>query len=197
MPKPSTATNDPKEAGDWLGQGKLLAYPSESVWGIGCDAFCKTATNHLLTLKNRPISKGLIVLTDNAQRLLPLLDPLPLDNATLLARLQTTHKDQAQTWVINTAQMPTYLTGDHQSLAIRVTPHPLLQRLCQTLVSKTNPYGFLVSTSCNLTDRPPAQTLDEAYGYFGNEVHYLMGDTLGFDKPSKINDLITGETLRW
>lgn len=197
MPKPSTLiTDNPKVASDWLKEGRLLAYPSESVWGFGCDAFCQSAACHLLTLKNRPVSKGLIVITDSAQRLLPLLDPLPLDNDTLLIRLSTQAPNQAQTWVINTAQMPNYLTGNHQSLAVRVTTHPMLQKLCQNLVSRTNPYGFLVSTSCNLSQYPPACSFDEAYGYFGNEMYYLMGDTLGFDKPSKISDIITGDTLR-
>lgn len=197
MPKPSAfITDDPKVASNWLKKGRLLAYPSESVWGLGCDAFCESATAHLLALKNRPVNKGLIVITDNAQRLLPLLDPLPPDNDTLLTKLNTQGLNQAQTWVIKTKKMPDYLTGDHQSLAVRVTTHPLLQKLCQHLVSKTNPYGFLVSTSCNLSQYPPASTFDEAYGYFGDEMYYLMGDTLGFDKPSKISDIITGDTLR-
>lgn len=196
----SNATNCPKIAGHWLKQGKILAYPSESVWGLGCDAFCESAVNKLLALKQRSIAKGLIVLSDSIDSISPLLptpqkqqilDKLNQSNATSLSVAQ------AQTWLVPVSGVPQFLLGNHQKLAIRITPHRLLKQLCCHLVDKQNPYGFLVSTSCNLSGTAPAMTLMQAYDYFGDDVYYLQGETLGFDKPSKINDIITGDAIRF
>ena len=59
---------------NYLQAGGVLAYPSESVWGLGCDAFNTDAINQIINLKHRDIGKGLIVLTDAAKRLKSLID---------------------------------------------------------------------------------------------------------------------------
>ena len=64
------------QAAKWLSEGELLAYPTESVWGIGCDAYDQAAVQRILDIKQRPQSKGMIVITDSAERLAPLLDAL-------------------------------------------------------------------------------------------------------------------------
>ena len=71
-------TTEIEQAAQWLQQGKLLAYPTESVWGIGCDAYNEEAVNQILTIKNRPAEKGMIVVTDNIDRVRPLIDQLPV-----------------------------------------------------------------------------------------------------------------------
>lgn len=198
-------TDSPSLASGWLKQGKILAYPSESVWGLGCDAFCEPAVSALLALKNRPSDKGLIVLSDHADRLTPLFTDLPMaQKQQILANFDQSNNvishpsiTQAQTWLVPVNNIPAYLTGHHQQLAIRLTPHYLLKQLCSLLVHHKNPYGFLVSTSCNLTNCPPATSFEEAYRYFGDKVAYLQGETLGFSKPSKINDIITGKAIRF
>lgn len=198
-------TDSPSLASDWLKQGKILAYPSESVWGIGCDAFCESAVSALLALKNRPINKGLIVLSDSIDRLVPLFDDLPMaQKQQILDKLNqcnnaTNHLSiaQAQTWLVPVNGIPKFLIGEHQKLAVRMTPHWLLKQLCYHLIDEQNPYGFLVSTSCNWANHPPATSFEEAYRYFGDKVAYLKGETLGFNKPSKINDIITGEVIRF
>ena len=62
-------TDTVKQAAEWLQAGKLLAYPTESVWGIGCDPFNELAVQQLLAIKQRPIDKGMIVVTDRAVRI--------------------------------------------------------------------------------------------------------------------------------
>lgn len=187
---------------DYLKAGGVLAYPTESVWGLGCDASHSQALDRVIELKNRDLGKGLIVLSDAADRLQPLLnvshetfDWVKLEQA---AQNYTALNQRALTWLVpvKAYHLPKILTGDHDTLAVRITTHPLLNTLCTQLVCDQNPYGFLVSTSCNRSGQPPARTLAEAMAYFGDRVAYLDATTLGFDQPSCIQDLITGQILR-
>ena len=154
----SLITDSITQAAHWLSAGQLLAYPTESVWGIGCDPFDESAVQQLLTIKQRPIEKGMIVVTDKVERIGPLLTTLSQQQLqTVLASWQPTSKSriqQAHTWLLPidnqlAAPIPHWITGAHNSVAVRVIAHPLIQQLCAHLVSKQNPYGFLVSTSCN------------------------------------------------
>ncbi|MES1965942.1 Sua5/YciO/YrdC/YwlC family protein [Psychrobacter sp. AH5] len=202
-------THSVAKAAQWLNAGKLLAYPTESVWGIGCDPFDKSAVQQLLDIKQRPISKGMIVVTDKVQRIEPLLALLSDEQRqTVLDSWSQYHQKQAFTWLLPlgdplelTVPIPSWITGAHQSVAVRVIAHPLIQQLCACLVSAANPYGFLVSTSCNPSEQPPAVSLTQAQAYFVNndlaaQVGYLQGDTLGYILPSQIHDALTGTIIR-
>lgn len=190
----------------FLKSGGVLAYPSESVWGLGCDAFHAGAIERIFTLKARPGHKGLIVLTDAVNKVAPLLVDLnESEQNQILQRMQKQYDDfdalqgQARTWVVpvaTSAHLPNILTGGFDSLAVRVTHHHDLQQLCQALTDGSNPYGFLVSTSCNISGEPAATTLAQAKAYFGNQVGYLNAKSLGFTKPSQIIDVLTNEILR-
>mgnify|MGYP003614434439 FL=1 len=223
-------TDSVVEAARWLQQGQLLAYPTESVWGIGCDPFNQQAVQQLLAIKQRPLEKGMIVVTDSASRLTALLDYLSDEQRQLV--LDSWRNDfnsdaetkQAHTWLLPLAPnlpvaIPAWITGAHNSVAVRVIDHPLVQQLCQQVVSAHNPYGFVVSTSCNPSGQPPALSLADAQSYFlnnnnvanisthiytndsaninGNEqVGYLKGETLGYLLPSQISDALTGQVIR-
>ena len=223
-------TDSVVKAARWLQQGQLLAYPTESVWGIGCDPFNQQAVQQLLAIKQRPLEKGMIVVTDSASRLTALLDYLSDEQRQLV--LDSWRNDsnsdadtkQAHTWLLPLAPnlpiaIPAWITGAHNSVAVRVIDHPLVQQLCQQMVSVHNPYGFVVSTSCNPSGQPPALTLADAQSYFlnnnnvanisphlytndsaninGNEqVGYLKGETLGYLLPSQISGALTGQVIR-
>lgn len=194
------------EAVSYLQAGGVLVYPSESVWGIGCDGFCEQALKKVLHLKSRPMDKGVIVLTDSLDKVKALIKDLPLDTQTQIIATITQHQQahqrsdikQATTWLIpiKRTTIPAHITGKFDSLALRITPHPMLQSICKLLTSKQNPYGFLVSTSCNPSGQAPATSLEMAQAYFGEHVGYLQGEGLGFDKPSQIIDVLTGQVVR-
>ena len=106
---PSDITTEPMIASQWLKQGELLAYPTESVWGIGCDAMNEQAVIKILSIKQRHANKGLIVLTDTTERLIPLLVTLTNKQRQQLKKSwQAQHlKDQppqaqtqASTWLL-------------------------------------------------------------------------------------------------
>lgn len=203
MAKPDFITDDPEIAYEWLTQGKLLAYPTESVWGLGCDAFNQKAVDELLVLKNRPAHKGLIVLTATEFYIRDFLKTLPSsrEQDVITSWDYDNNRQQATTWLFdipNEIYIPQNVRGEHQSLAIRVINHAKVSMLCDLLAINENPnrFGFLVSTSCNLNGEPPAKDFDTAYAYFGDKVCYLLGETLGFDKPSQIKHAKTGELVR-
>lgn len=199
----SFVTDDVAVAVDWIRQGKLIAYPTESVWGLGCDPFNEQAVQALLAIKNRPIQKGLIVLTASQTHIQAFLADLPADRQTAIAHAwqadNTTR--QATTWLLDIPpqiSIPTWVRGEHSSLAIRLISHTKIAQLCDHIAkNKLNPYGFLVSTSCNRSTLPPAKDFATAYEYFGDEVGYLLGETLGYDKPSQILDGRTGQAVRF
>ena len=218
---PPFTTTSAHLAAAWIRSGRLLAYPTESVWGIGCDPFNQEAVQQLLDIKARPIEKGMIVVTDCAARIAPLLSTLStVQRQRVLASWQhNVQKDdlQAHTWLLplpqpsaQTHTIPAWITGIHHSVAVRVIAHPLVQQLCAELVSDRNPYGLLVSTSCNPSSQPPAQSLVDAQAYFttsdadrssvsnvlDTSVGYLVGDTLAYQMPSQIRDALTGQIIR-
>lgn len=186
----------------WLKQGRLLAYPTESVWGIGCDAMNEQAVQQVLSIKNRPIDKGMIVVVDTIDRLSPFLTGLShQQQQTLISSWQSAEQQQATTWLLpipKNITVPDWITGKHDSVAIRVIAHPLIQQLCKHLVSQDNPFGLLVSTSCNPAGMTPASTIEEARSYFAksDSVGYLSGTTLGYTLPSQIKNALTGEIIR-
>lgn len=217
----SHITQSTQQAATWLKQGQLLAYPTESVWGIGCDAYNEEAVSEILTIKQRPIDKGMIVVTDSLARIQPLIETLPslqqkrLLNVQLAQPLQPSNDNhrkntndveriispcrRAQTWLLPLPEqnnIPAWITGAHHSVAVRIIDHPLIKKLCHQIVSKHNPYGFIISTSCNIAGEPPAKTLSEAYNYFDSVIYYLEGQSLGYTQPSQIIDAITGDIVR-
>jgi len=76
LPDTPLTTNSVTQAAQYLRAGQLLTYPTESVWGIGCDPFNQLAVQQLLAIKQRPMDKGMIVVTDSAARIAPLLESL-------------------------------------------------------------------------------------------------------------------------
>lgn len=96
------------------------------------------------------------------------------------------------TWLIPVKPTtPSWLTGRFETLAVRVTAHPLVAALCRTFG------GAIVSTSANRSDRPPARSALEVRRTLGARLDYLLvGDCQGAERPSVIRDGRTGRVLR-
>ncbi|MDD5033842.1 MAG: Sua5/YciO/YrdC/YwlC family protein [Methylococcaceae bacterium] len=169
-----------------LRRGGLLAYPTEAVWGLGCDPCNEAAVDSLLALKRRPVLKGLILIGSDSRQIEPFLDLKAHD----LRRLAGW--PGPITWIVPaSSQTPAWLRGDHDTIAVRVTAHPLSSALCQAFG------GALVSTSANPTGSPPARTRLKVRAYFSDaELVFLPGKTGGLAKPTAIFDARSGKQLR-
>lgn len=190
-----------KLASDFVQQGNLLAYPTEAVWGIGCDPFNQQAVEQILAIKNRPLEKGMIVIAPSIASIQPFLQYLPQERQQTILSSWRKVDNQAITWLFPIPQdlpikIPDWVTGGRDSLAIRVIAHPTIGKLCQKLISPQNPYGFLISTSCNPSGELPAKNFTQAQQYFGESVGYLVDETLNFTQPSQIKNALSGELVR-
>jgi L-threonylcarbamoyladenylate synthase len=167
--------------------GGVIAYPTEAVWGVGCDPFNEHAVQRLLALKNRPVEKGLILVADSISQLDFLLHDLPLE---WINRMACTWPGP-NTWVVpHQNRVPSWISGRHPGVAVRVTDHPLVRELCALT-------GPLVSTSANPAGRPAARSRLRVQQYFGHELDAVLNGSLGGRKsPSQIRDLISGALLR-
>lgn len=172
-----------------LRQEQVIAYPTEAVFGLGCDPDSETAVNRLLTLKQRPWEKGLILIAAGFEQLEPYVEITALSDEQRQAMLATWPGPVS--WVIPAQRStPRWLTGQFSSLAVRVSDHPLVQQLCRE-------YGKpLVSTSANLSGLPPCRTAEEVMRQFGADFPVLAGQVGGRLNPSEIRDALTGKTLR-
>lgn len=168
--------------------GGIIAYPTESVFGLGCDPLNPCAVKRLLELKQRPANKGLILISDSFARLQPLLGPVPADRLAIVLDSWP----GPVTWIMPADPgVPTGLRGQHTSLAVRVTAHPLAAALCKAAGMP------LVSTSANLSRHPPARNALEVRIRCDNRVDFIVhGATGGLTRPTQIRDALSGNQLR-
>ena len=180
----------PDAAAVLLRRGGVIAYPTEAVWGLGCDPFDETAVRRLLAIKRRPVDKGVILVAARVSQFDGLLawDRLPGDRADVV-RAQW---PGPRTWIVpTTPHVPAWITGAHDGVAVRVSDHPDVIALCEAFG------GPLVSTSANLAGEPPAFTFDTLSAEVLAQVDgVLAGDTGGLRAPTAIRDAATGEELR-
>lgn len=172
-----------------LKQGGIIAYPTEAVFGLGCDPFNQDAVTQLLRLKHRSAQKGLILIADCFEKFHPLITEIPAERQeAILATWPGPY-----TWVFpaNLAVVPEEIRGGNETIAIRVTAHPVARQLCQFFGSP------LISTSANFSFEEPLCTAESVKAYFGNDLDYILeGQTSGLLKPTEIRDALTGEVLR-
>ncbi|WP_434582814.1 L-threonylcarbamoyladenylate synthase type 1 TsaC [Klebsiella sp. R390] len=167
----------------------VIAYPTEAVFGVGCDPDSEKAVMRLLELKQRPVDKGLILIAANFEQLKPYIDDSQL-NDEQRATIYACWPGPVTFVFPANASTPRWLTGRFDSLAVRVSDHPLVIALCEA-------YGKpLVSTSANLSGQPPCRTTAEVLAQFGADFPVVDGPTGGRQNPSEIRDALTGERFR-
>jgi len=171
-------------------QGGIIAYPTEAVFGLGCDPDNSQAIEKLLRIKNRSPNKGLILLAANYSQLLPYIDDskIPQDKRS---RVLSRWPDGITQLVPKNNKLSQLLTGKFSTIAVRLTSQPDVVALCNK-VNKP-----IVSSSANLSGQQPAKTWQEVEETLSEAVDFIIkGNTLGYTQPSKIIDALTGETIR-
>lgn len=163
----------------------VFAYPTESVFGLGCNPDDREAVRRLLSIKKRSESKGLILIASDFSQVEKYLQPLSKSQMLLTHPSETTYIYPALETV------PKWLTGEFNSLAVRVTKHEVAKKLCEVFGSA------LVSTSANISGEAPALTVEEVSRQLGDQIDALVDEKLGnLSQPSEIRDSISGEKIR-
>lgn len=177
-----------RRAGAVIRAGGVVAYPTEAVWGLGCDPLDTEAVARILAIKERPVSMGLILIAASVEQLEPWVE---VTSEQTRARILATWPGPV-TWVLPAQDwVPGWLHGGRGSLAVRVTAHAQSAALCRAC-------GFaIVSTSANRSGRPPARTGVQVRRWFGDELDLILGGgTGGLERPSEIRDGLSGRQIR-
>ena len=165
----------------------MIAYPTESCYGLGCDPDNRRAVLRILKLKQRPQRKGLILIASDYHQVARYLQPLTLEQQQRLKDAGA----QAITYLIPVKpSCPRWLRGAHDTLAVRLTAHPIARQLCHSVDSA------LVSTSANRSGQRPAKTYAQCLRRFGKKVWVLPGRVGKRRKPSTIRMWGDGKIVR-
>lgn len=168
--------------------GGVIAYPTEAVFGLGCLPRDRRAVMRVLAIKRRSWRKGLILIGAELAQLerYVVLPPEPR-RAEILASWPGPH-----TWVLDArSDAPRWITGGSGGVAVRVTAHPVAAELCRAVGEA------LVSTSANVSRRPPHRRLLNLRRDLGAEIDCVLAGPLGgLASPTAIRDGRSGRVLR-
>lgn len=173
-----------------LRRGGVVAYPTEAVYGLGCDPHDHAAFERLFALKRRPASQGVLLIAADFRQIAHYIDNAEICEDTL-DRIRGEWPGP-YTWVFpRSPAVPAWIAGGHAGIALRVTAHEPTAALCRAFG------GALVSTSANPHGHPPARTAAEAEAYFGEALDGLVDAPVGGQaSPTLIRDAVSGVIIR-
>ncbi|HEY3521079.1 MAG TPA: Sua5/YciO/YrdC/YwlC family protein [Rhodanobacteraceae bacterium] len=175
------------EAAALLRAGGALAYPTEAVFGLGCDPDNRQAFEKIFALKQRPPEQGVLLIAAEFSQIADWIEAPP----EAIARARATWPG-AHTWVFpRSPRVPEWVAGAHGGIALRVTAHETAAALCRAFA------GPIVSTSANIHGQSPARSAKECETVFGSALDgILQGKTGGLSRPTPIADALTGGIIR-
>ena len=183
-----TLTTDLQQATQALCDGGVIAYPTEAVYGLGCHPFLSEAVHQLFRIKQRQPEKGLILVASDWSQIEMLIEPIP---PHIQAHIQSTWPG-AHTWLFPASDVvPDWIRGQHNTIALRISAHPIVQALCNKFC------GPIVSTSANISGQPPTRDYRTTCIAFKDRVDCIVpGQVGGLQRPTPIQDAVTGEWIR-
>ena len=168
----------------------VIFYPTEAIYGLGCDPDSEQAVMALLEIKQRPVEKGLILIADNYAQVMKYIDDsrIPLDKRAEIF----SSWPGATTWLLPAnSSAPKWITGQHTSIAVRITDHPIVKQLCCAFNKP------LVSTSANISGQTPISDISHARSIFAEQIAvYVEGALGGNRQASQIKDALSGKVIR-
>ena len=182
-------TEDIKKACEVMQEGGIILYPTDTIWGIGCDATNEDAVQRVYELKRRADNKAMLVLMDSSAKLNMYVNDIP-DIAWDLIEVA----DKPLTIIYSNAKnLAKNLLADDGSVGIRVTGEDFSRRLCQQFRKA------IVSTSANISGQPGAANFSEISDEVKSQVDYVVGfrqDDMSRPKPSSIIKLEKGGVIK-
>lgn len=179
---------DIKKACEIMEAGGIILYPTDTIWGIGCDATNEAAVKKVYELKKRADHKAMLVLIDSTAKLDRYVEDVP-DIAWDLIELA----DKPLTIIYSKAKnLASNLIGEDQSIGVRVTQEEFSKKLCERFRKP------LVSTSANVSGQPSPANFAEISEDVKNGVDYIVNyrrDDTSKAKPSSIIKLDSGGVI--
>jgi L-threonylcarbamoyladenylate synthase len=173
-----------------LRAGGVLAYPTEAVYGLGCDPHDRAAFEKIFALKQRPATQGVLLIAADFAQVERYIDFARVPDA-VLAEVRASWPGP-NTWIFpRSADVPDWVAGAHAGIALRITAHAPSAALCRAFG------GALVSTSANPHGQPSARSAQAVRDYFGDALDGVLDAPLGGqERPSTIRDALTGAIIR-
>ena len=167
--------------------GGVIAYPTESVYGLGCDPLDETAVQRILSLKQREVEKGVILISDDIHKLIPFIVISPQQQTQIIQQ-----QDKPTTWLVPASELtPFWIRGSHKKVAVRITQHRVARALCAEL-----PWP-IVSTSANPAGLLPARNAIRVQQYFKYQLDDIVAGAVNkLGSPSVIRDLDSNQIIR-
>lgn len=165
----------------------IIIYPTETVYGLGCDPDNLNAVNNLKQLKQRENHSGFLLIASKIEQLSRYITT---PSQQELNRINAA--DLPTSWVTRaTKQTPPWLVSDDGTIGFRITKHPVTQALCNHLKHP------IISTSANIKGNAPVTNTLQCHQLFAGFIDYLLISNLKTSgKPSAIRNLNTGHQLR-
>ena len=162
---------DVNQAAEVVKNGGVIGYPTEAVWGLGCDPWNRDAVYQILQLKKRPVEKGVILIGSSTRQFAPLLDHLSSEEKS---RLNETWPGP-YTWLIPDPEgwVPEWVRGQFDTVAVRVSAHPIVKALCDAAGMP------IVSTSANIAGNEPLLSQTDVENEFGQLLQGIVSGETG------------------
>ena len=152
-----------------LNNDGVIAFVTDTVWGIGCLPTSEKAVRRIYEIKNREAKKPLILMSDD---IYPLFDYVKQPIEKPVQKLIKKHFPGALTLVLEKSEnTPDYITSSMNTVGIRVPDNDTFANICKAIDGRV-----LATTSANISGEPPALTYEEALKYIGNEVDLVIPD---------------------
>lgn len=172
-----------------MNEGGVILYPTDTIWGIGCDATNEEAVRRVYEIKQRSDSKAMLVLVDSAVKVDFYVQDVP-EVAWDLIEVA----DKPLTIIYSGARnLASNLIAEDGSVGIRVTNEEFSKRLCQQFRKA------IVSTSANISGQPSPANYSEITEELKSMVDYVVGyrqEEIGHPKPSSIIKLDKGGVIK-
>ncbi|MDT8282947.1 MAG: L-threonylcarbamoyladenylate synthase [Gammaproteobacteria bacterium] len=175
-----------RHAAHVIKNGGIIAYPTDTIYGLGCDPFNADSVARLNTIKQRAPGKQFILLCGDLDQLRPLILLNEAQKNTI------SRNNEPISWVVDArASAPSWLCSDDHTLTIRISRQRDVQRLCQILGHA------IISTSANLSGKKPAKNALELHKYFHFSIDKILASNKNLNaKPSKIIRLCDNHVIR-
>ncbi len=151
-----------------LKNGGVVAFVTDTVWGIGCLPESQIGVERIYEIKNREKNKPLILMSDKFEK----LEQYVKNISVAAKKLVDKHFPGALTLILEKSdKTKNFVTSDLDTVGVRVPDNVFFQKLCSVIDG-----GVLATTSANLSHQPSAKNFDTAKKYIGNKVDYIFND---------------------